>query len=249
MKYYKILDNNNFLNVATSDNFITKVPDNNWFLSSDEIQGELLSVDGYLYHDYWMQPISYNIRKYQIVQVIEITKEQYDALVEAIHANAEIVEPITEDEFENEITESTDFEEPDVTIEYVRESKINEMSRTCNQVIEAGFDITLSDNLQHHFSLTTQDQLNLISLSSMAANGMEAIPYHADGEICKFYSAADISEIVSQATAFKIYHTTYYNALKNYINSLETIEEIAAITYGTVLPEEYQSDVLKTLMQ
>ena len=76
---------------------------------------------------------------------------------------------------------------------------------------------------------------------------MEAIPYHADGEVCRFYSNAEMQAIVARATAFKIYHTTYYNALKNYINSLETIEEIAAVTYGMPLPEEYQSDVLKSL--
>ena len=81
----------------------------------------------------------------------------------------------------------------------------------------------------------------------MAASGMEAIPYHADGEICRFYTNAEMQAIVSQATAYKIYHTTYYNALKNYINSLQTIEEIAAVTYGMELPEEYKSEVLKSL--
>ena len=73
------------------------------------------------------------------------------------------------------------------------------------------------------------------------------IPYHADGEEVMFYSAEEIQEIIDTANAFKIYHTTYYNSLKNYINSLETIEEIAAIEYGVDIPEEYQSDVLKAL--
>ena len=75
------------------------------------------------------------------------------------------------------------------------------------------------------------------------------IPYHADGEECVFYTNEEINEIVETATAFKIYHTTYYNALKTYINALETIEEIAAITYGVQIPDEYKSDVLKVLEQ
>ena len=75
------------------------------------------------------------------------------------------------------------------------------------------------------------------------------IPYHADGEECTFYTSEEINEIVETATAFKIYHTTYYNALKHYINALETIEEISAIEYGTPIPEEYKSDVLKALEQ
>ena len=81
----------------------------------------------------------------------------------------------------------------------------------------------------------------------MAANGMEMIPYHADGEICKFYSPDDINNIIEAATQYKIYHTTYYNALKNYVNSLDDINTIQQIEYGVVLPIEYQSDVLRAL--
>jgi len=47
--------------------------------------------------------------------------------------------------------------------------------------------------------------------------------------------------------ALKNYNIAYYNSLKAYINALETIEEIAAIQYGTSIPEEYKSDVLKVL--
>jgi len=53
--------------------------------------------------------------------------------------------------------------------------------------------------------------------------------------------------IISEATKWKTYHTTYYNALKNYVNSLDDPYVIANITYGIELPEEYQSDVLKAL--
>jgi len=195
-----------------------------------------------LYHATWMAPIKTNLYHYVVAAIIEVSEEEYAILVPAIEDSPI---PIEEDEEEQPIISN---EDPDITVEFVREAKINKMSQTCNQVIEAGFDIELSGKIEH-FSLTTQDQLNLISLSSMAANGMEAIPYHADGEICRFYSNAEMQAIVARATAFKIYHTTYYNALKNYINSLDTIEAIAAITYGVELPEAYQSDVLKSLQQ
>jgi hypothetical protein len=48
-----------------------------------------------------------------------------------------------------------------------------------------------------------------------------------------------MKQIVAAATQFKMYHTTYYNALKAYINSLNNIEEIAAITYGIELPQAF----------
>jgi len=81
------------------------------------------------------------------------------------------------------------------------------------------------------------------------AQTQSMIPYHADGETCIFFTAEEISQIVSAATAHKVYHTTYYNALKNYINALETIEDIAAITYGTPIPDEYKSEVLRVIEQ
>jgi hypothetical protein len=49
------------------------------------------------------------------------------------------------------------------------------------------------------------------------------LPYHADGEEVVFYAAEEIQELVDEMNAFKIYHTTYYNALKAYIKSLLTV--------------------------
>jgi hypothetical protein len=60
------------------------------------------------------------------------------------------------------------------------------MSRTCRQTIEAGFDLVLRGETRH-FSLTTQDQLNLMSLGTLVQT-QDLIPYHADGEECEFYT-------------------------------------------------------------
>ena len=118
----------------------------------------------------------------------------------------------------------------------------------CTNLIQKGFDIKLSDGSSHHFSLTEQDQLNLITLSTMVASGETEIPYHADGEPCKFYTVNDINAILNAATAWKTYQVTYNNSLKTYINSLEKITDISAITYGIEIPVDYQSDVLKALL-
>jgi len=126
--------------------------------------------------------------------------------------------------------------------------KIAEMSNTCNKVITNGFDVILSDGNSYHFSLTTQDQLNLITLSSMVANGETQIPYHADGELCRFYSAEDINTIITTATQFKTYQVSYFNALKAYVESMTDIETIGAVVYGVEIPAEHQSDVLKVLL-
>ena len=246
MQYFKIInDKNNIIGVVTSDNFIAYQPVIDSFLRSDETLGEFIDYRGTLYRSSWMKPIKYQVKHYEQVQVFAIDKEEYDILFDAFKTEEEIIVEREEEEYE---------EEPYVnpidttTIEFVRATKIKEMSHTCNKTIEAGFDITLNNEV-HHFSLTVQDQLNLISLSSMAAQGMSHIPYHADGELCKYYTPEEINAIVNQGTYFKTYHTTYFNGLKAYINSLETIEEINAITYGTPIPEEYQTDVWKELNQ
>ena len=82
---------------------------------------------------------------------------------------------------------------------------------------------------------------------NMLAQTQDLIPYHADGEECIFYTSDEINLIVETATNLKIYQTTYYNSLKNYINALETIEEIAAIEYGIPIPNEYKSDALRMI--
>lgn len=246
MKYYKIIKNNSFIGVVCSTDFVRYQQRNHCLVSADEVSGEFVECNGQLYRSTWMPPVPNGFsRTYEQVIIIDINENEYNTYQEAIEHNEEII--IDDDEY-NEIP-PIPIEDPieEVSVEFIRSSKLNEMSATCRRTIEAGFDLELREET-HHFSLDTQDQLNLISLSAMAQT-QELIPYHADGEACIFYTAAEINAIIAAATKFKIYHTTYYNALKGYINSLETIEDIAAITYGTPIPEEYQTDVLKALYE
>ena len=239
MKYYKIVIDKEIKGVVNSFNFF--IENNKKLISSTDSLGQFVEYEGKLYRDYWMPPIPNNKRFFFNATINEISREEYFAYLKAKQENENIIiEDNEDDELEPEqpIPSEEEIEEPDAMTEYIRESKLNEMSRTCRQTIEAGFDIILSDNESHHFSLDTQDQLNLITLSALAET-QDQIPYHADNEICKFYSAAEIKQIVAAATQFKMYHTTYYNALKGYINSLETIADIAAIQYGVELPEEF----------
>ena len=78
----------------------------------------------------------------------------------------------------------------------------------------------------------------------MIESGETALPYHADGELCRFYSVEDINLIINTATKHKTYHITYFNSLKAYINSLNSIEDISNIFYGVAIPINYQSEIL-----
>ena len=193
---------------------------------------------------------------YETVKIVEIEKEEYDILKVALDENKEIIEPEPEEPIEPEPEEpiEPEPEEPTEdeivdanTLELVRSSKIYEMDKTCQTVIESGVDIQLSDGNVYHFSLTMTDQLNISSLYLKAVAGTELLPYHADDEPCKYYSASDIITINSHMENTVIFHTTYFNSLKMYINSLSTITEIGAIYYGIKIPIEYQSEVLQSL--
>jgi len=194
MKYYKLLDDE-FIGVVSSNNFVRENPNNGWLLTSNESLGQFVSFENKLYRDFWMQPIPNSVQTYMRVEIKEITKEEYDVLKAAIDNNDPI---IIDDDDDDEYIPEPVIEEPDITIEFARESKIKEMSAACRRVIEQGFNLELRGTI-HHFSLDTQDQLNLITLSGMAQT-QDNIPYHADGESCIFYTAAEINAIVAAAT-------------------------------------------------
>ena len=135
-------------------------------------------------------------------------------------------------------------EQADNTLEGSRRAKIEEMSAACNAAIIAGFDIGPA-----HYSLTVEDQLNLISLQAMIAMGQQTVPYHADGEECRYYTSEEFSEIVDAATRWKLYHESYFNNLKAWINQIEDARDINGIRYGDPIPDEYITDVMRGLME
>lgn len=244
MKYFKILVNDAIIGAITSEEFMRYLPITDCFVRATEQTGEYVTYEGKFYRATWMRPIVHYV-DYTEALILAITKEEYDIFRAAIASN----EPIEDDEEWNEPEEEPippviDPIEVE-TLEFIRSSKINEMNASCRRTIESGFDLELRGET-HHFSLTTQDQLNLMSISVMAQT-QDLIPYHADGEESTFYTTEEINQVIAAATSFKNYNLSYYNALKAYINSLDTIEAIAAITYGTPIPDEYKSDVLMVL--
>lgn len=152
---------------------------------------------------------------------------------------------IYRDATDEEIKQMQEQEAVDVIA--LKLQKIEQMSVDCKSTIVNGFDIGLSDGIKHHFDLTEEEQLNLITLKEMVTQGMTQIPYHAKDELCVFYSPDDIMTIVNSATNFKTYQISYFNSLKNYINSIDSSDDVNSIEYGVEIPEEYQSGVLKVL--
>lgn len=251
MNYYKVINNDRQIIDVLIDSNITYVKwqnVNKLLISCDEQEAEgFLSSDCMsVYHTENFSKLPSDVDFIEVI-LKEITEDDYNLLRKAIDDNKPI-EPEPEPTPEPE-PEPEEPKPDDDTLQLVKSGKVSEMSKVCNNTITNGFDVVLSDEKSHHFSLTTQDQLNLITLTGLVSSGETSIAYHADNELCKFYSAEDIACITNYATQFKIYHVSYFNSLKAYIEALEDVKEISSIEYGTDIPEEYQSEVLKALLQ
>lgn len=237
---YKIVKDNTVVDIV--DNPLWLMPYNNMLVvcEPEEATGVLSSDGSIAYHINGMEKSDLYAED---TIVIQISDEEAEDIKKIMDLGGEVNN-------ENEIVHEEPVEEPiypDVNLEELRSFIIEAMSRACNEAIKAGVDVTLSDGTTKHFGLTLEDQINLISLQNFQADGV--VPYHADGELCTYYSISDINSILQAAAAFKTYHTTYFNSLKNWIKSMQTKAELLAVNYGDEIPAEYQSDVLHYLEQ
>lgn len=247
MTYYKVIKDGEFVGVGTSYELRKYQKKHGMLIVSEENTAQYIQVGDVLYRDNWFKILTSDTIPYETADVSVIEENEYQQLFEAIEKGEEI-SILVENDADPTQEDVAIAEETDVTVEYLKSQKAKEMSYACNQTIVNGFDIELSDKKTHHFSLTVQDQLNLITLSSLAASGETNIPYHADGELCEYFSANDIGLVIRTATELKTYHTTYYNSLKLYIQSLDNREDVADVYYGISIPDEYKSDVLIALL-
>lgn len=133
-------------------------------------------------------------------------------------------------------------DDPDIKyIDNIRNTKIILISSACKQVIEAGIDFN-----GEHYSLTSEDQMNLTNLSMMAQT-LPMVPYHADGQLCRMYSAEEITSLATNAIRWVTFHTTYHNFLKSYIKSITDLQTLISTHYGSMLPDSYTEQLTQIL--
>ena len=254
--YFKVVKNNNIIDVLSQLIHVRFQERNSIVIKTntkETAMGVLSSDRTRIYHTNYMAEFPKDkygnyLVEFENVEISEISEETYNELHEALSAlYGNDDEPISEPSIPDEPIEETIIID-DNSLELVKAAKIKKMSADCNAVIVSGTDIVLTDGQLHHFDMTVEDQLNIITLKGMVDQGIQQIPYHATDEVCKFYSADDILLLMDGCSKWKIYHVSYFNSLKIYIESLETMEEVKNIYYGIEIPEEYQSDVLKQLL-
>ena len=92
-------------------------------------------------------------------------------------------------------------------LEEIRADKLEELSASCNAAITAGMDVETTQGTEH-FSLQETDQINLTTALSAVQSGAAGYPYHADGQLCRLFTAAEIQAIAAASVKHKLYHTT-----------------------------------------
>ena len=257
MVFYKITHNQDIIDVNTNES-INYVRYDRYHQSlkicgsgSDDIIGIVSSDNSAIYHLVGYPEIPDTVLgEFIDVQMFEISEEDYTVFKKALEEEKEIIDPDPYIPPEPEPTpeEQEREEEYRRSLQFVKDKKIEYMSYLCHQTIENGILITLSDGLEHRFSLTENDQANLMERQAQLMAGATQVSYHADGELCTYYSAEDMTAIIQASIFHKDYQTTYFNSLKHYINSMTDKNEVSAVEYGIEIPEQYQSQPLKDLL-
>ena len=115
---------------------------------------------------------------------------------------------------------------PSINISDIISQKKTELSAECERTIVAGVDVG-----DAHYSLTLEDQANILALTPLAQAG-NSVFYHQDGEMCREYSSDEFLAVVNAATVFKTLQTTYCNLLMRQVEAMTNAEEVRAVKYG-----------------
>jgi len=126
-------------------------------------------------------------------------------------------------------------------VEQVRAVKKEEIGAACSAAIYAGIDVNGS-----HYSLTEHDQTEIMAQFTTVKEGAAAVPYHADGELCRMFTAEEFTVLAQAATAHVFYHRTYCNHVNAWIKRAG-LEELAAITYGAELPPDLAASMAEII--
>lgn len=133
------------------------------------------------------------------------------------------------------------------TLEELRVDKEAEISDACNAAIVAGMDVETAQGTEH-FSLQETDQINLTTAYNAIISGAANYPYHADGQLCRMFTAEEITAISTASISHKLYHTTLCNHLLTWVRRAETTEELGSITYSADnLPEDLAANMAQVL--
>lgn len=136
------------------------------------------------------------------------------------------------------VEECTEEEINNDRLPIIKNQKINELKVANDSAIDAGTTVTLSTG-EESFTYSLADQSNISEMYYAVLGGAEKYSYHQNGGDCRMFDAKDIVVLYSTLSMYKTGLLTYYNQLKQYVNSLSDIDSINNVVYGQELTGEY----------
>lgn len=205
---YKVIHNNEIIDVVESPQFIKILPTGHVTFTNKSCANGLEGSNGNIYS---FEPIG--AKDVKVVSIKKITSEEFSRLQSLLNSKAKVIADTA-------------------YLASCRQTVISNLSRVCQQKIVEGFNINLSDGKSYHFDLTAEDQLNLLNIENQLYAGAQNILYHAAGIPCKMFNRIDLFRIIKAFRDHVLYHTTYFNVAKQYINTLTDSTKIEQFTYG-----------------
>lgn len=140
---------------------------------------------------------------------------------------------------EPDISTPSEPEKPaEPTLEEIKNTKIEEISKACNFNIVHGAYMEVDGEMQL-FSYKTEDQSNLLNALQLARATKMSMPYHADGCDCRLFTPEEITQLYILEMTNLTHNQTYMNQLKMYIESLDDKLAVEAVLYGNELTGKY----------
>jgi len=127
------------------------------------------------------------------------------------------------------------------TLDGAKQLKLRDIATACQTIIYSGVDVADTKGTEH-FSLTVEDQANLSALAMAIGTGLTSVPYHADGQLCREFTASEFNSVYTAAKNFVTYNTTLCNHLNIWIRRCTNIDDVSKITYTSTLPDDLLSN-------
>ena len=223
---YSIIYETKIIDVVQKPTFLKVLPSGHVSFTDKASANGILSSDEQTI--YVFEPVGRKNTK--IVAIKEISENEFNRLKSLLNSG-------------EEITADT------LALTKAINCAVSSLSETCSRKITEGFYIRLSDDKKHNFRLTAEDQLNLLNLENQLNNGMHTFVYHATSEPCQVFSRDDMRKIICAFKQHVLYHTTYFNVAKQYLNSLVDIDKINTFTYGTDVSESVSDMDIKQILK
>lgn len=221
---YKLIQNDQVIDVVKYPRFVSFLPSGHIAITDKTSANGILGSDNKTIYSFDTRP------NYPVVIIKEITPDELERLQSLLSSGQK---PAVDE----------------VTLAAAKNVAIKELSVICKYKITLGFSVVLSDNNVYSFRLTTEDQLNLMSIEGQLNAGVSTFVYHATNSPCRVFSRDDMTKIINAFKRHILYHTTYFNVAKQYINSLLDIEVIKTFTYGADVSDTVDDPIIKRILK